>query len=470
MLTTAHARTFVLCLVVYGIALWARWSGLPIATMLGDSMGPWWTGLYLPTQWSGHSPIYGWASGVPHALLLLVIHDLEQGVRGLLALHALAAPIAALIVLALRPKAWLSASLAGLLTALDPGLIETALSGHKTYFAPLWIALLTLSVAHRKSGWAGLLAGLSLAFAIQNHLLAVAAAPLCLLLDWKQNTTRLGALVCALLMLPFAAQLLSQPMTTDGGVGFGWMNALPAFLIQGGGTAGLVLILPAIVSFLPVDGLHAQNAPETRAIARCTLTGLIILFLVGLSIGYLRDHHLRLMTVPALCCLAHFCTRWIALSLLALRPPSPDLPLPDHPQRPGTLGLTTQVTEALPNVPLLVDGVWLSSTPAAEPSAVMLDWSLRTHGAIPIDPNGELVLIVSGERVDLLPYRRSPHLLQSGDRHVLIMGTTADLSAEVRTLCQQQPRLGGVNDVLGPLRPDLSDEQIRAWQTPCTDG
>jgi len=465
----------LLAIGVYALAVWARWTGLPIASVLGDSLGPWWTAIGLPERWEGHSPIYGWASGLPHALLLPFVHSLESGVRGLLALHGLAAPIVVLIILRLRPEAWLSASLAGALVALDPGLIETALSGHKGYLAPVWIGLLTLGIVYRRTSWGAILAGGALACAIQNHPLAAASLPLFAFLDWRTRSARLGAGLCALLLLPFAHQAATHPLTTDGGVDIDWTTALPAFLQQGGGTAGLVLVLPLLVAFLPTGApvTSRPNPPEMspRNVARCTLLAFGTLFALGIALGYLRDHHLRLLTVPALACLAGLCTRWVALVALALRLPAPDLPATDHPHRPGTLGLTTQIADALPaSGTLLVDGVWLSSTPAAEPSGLMLDWVLRGGARDALGPGGQLLLVVSGERADLAPYRSSAQLLQSGDRHLLLVGTSESLAPEITRLCQTHARLGGAGDALGVFQPHLTDDAIRSWQAPCHGG
>ena len=474
--TSAHAfRVALLAIGVYAVAVWARWLGAPIANVLGDSLGPWWTAFGLPTRWEGHSPIYGWASGLPHALLLPLATSLDSAIRGLLALHALAAPIVVLVILRLRAQAWLSAALAGLLVALDPGLIETALSGHKGYLAPVWVGLITLGVVYRRTRWGAILACVAAACAIQTHPLATASLPFVALLDWRGRRARIGGGLGALLLVPFVHQVATQPLTTDGGTQIDWTTALPAFLQQGGGTAGLILTLPLLVAFLPAKPPHPQHegppALIPRNIARCTLLAFTALFVIGISLGYLRDHHLRLLTIPALACLSGLCTRWIALAALAFRLPAPDLPAPDHPHRPGTLALTTQITDALPQRgTLMVDGIWLSSTPAAEPSGVMLDRVLRGGSQDALGPGDQLILIVSGERVDLAPYRSSARLLQSGDRHVLLQGTTESLKPEITQLCETNPRLGGAGDALGVFRPDLRDDTIRSWHAPCNGG
>ena len=78
--------------------------------------------------------------------------------------------------------------------------------------------------------------------------------------------------------------------------------------------------------------------------------------------------------------------------------------------------------------------------------------------------------LVSGERADLAPYGRSARLLQSGDRHLLLLGTNESLRPEIAQLCEKRPRLGGAGDALGVFQPHLTDDAIRAWHSPCNGG
>ena len=444
-------------------ALWARWLALPITNALGDAVGPWFAGAAVFDRWAGHTPLYGWASALPYAFLLPFSDSLESAVRALLGLHALAAPLAAGAVLVLRRDAWWTAALAGLLVGLDASLLETAISGHKGYLAPVWIGAMAIGAACPHRLWGAPLACVAFAFAVHNHPLAATALPFLALLNWRTRSTQLSAAVGAALIVPHVVSLLGGAPSTDGGTGIGWAQALPAFFDQGGFTAALTLALPVYASVGP-------RSP-TRAFARCTLAAFALLFAIGAGLGYLRDHHLRLLAVPAIATIAAIQPKWSALALLALRLPQPDLPPTDHPHRPGTLALTSQLTDALPaGTRLLVDGVWISSAPAAEPSAVMLDWVLRGGAHQDLAPMGTLFLIVSGERDALVSLRSHPAVAVSGDRHLLLRGTATSLKPVIAQLCAANPRLGGAGDAMGVFRPDLDASAINAWRAPCEGG
>ena len=119
---------------------------LDAAVVLGDAVGPWLVAVADPLGTQPHTPLYGWGLTPPYAAIIALAGSLREGVGLLLGLHALAAPLAACCVLLLSPGAWCAALVAGAFVALDPGLVDTALSGSNGYLAPVWLGAVTLGV------------------------------------------------------------------------------------------------------------------------------------------------------------------------------------------------------------------------------------------------------------------------------------------------------------------------------------
>ena len=160
----------VLLLVV---AFSVRMHSLPVAMMLGDSAGPWLVAWGDPWSGHAHAPLYGWGLLVPYRLALGVSGSLWEAVSVLQVFHALVAPLAFLLVLILRPGAWIAATLAGLALALDGGLLDTARSGSETYLGALWVGLILLGRLKASTRWGPTVAWWAFAMAVMNHPLAV---------------------------------------------------------------------------------------------------------------------------------------------------------------------------------------------------------------------------------------------------------------------------------------------------------
>jgi hypothetical protein len=436
-------RAAALSLLTFALALWLRWRALPVAVVLGDSMGPWWRAMGDPLR--AHAPPYGAGLNLPYALILSGAGSLWQAVSALLALHALVAPLAVLGVLRLRPGAWTAALLAGLAAAVDPGLIDTAISGCEGYLASLWIGAALLAILSDRP----VLAGLALGLAVHNHPLALAALPLLLRLSPEGA---LGAGALALLLS--ADQLLrfaDAPPGLPGEPVAAW-GALLAYAHQGGPLAWIVFI-----------GLFAGLLDaRSRGVALLTLLSLGLLLGAGGALGYLRDHHLRLLTLPALVGLASLRGGWPLLGLLLLRLPADPLERPAAARRPGTLGLLHALSDALPPAERrIIDGAWLSGVPAAEPGALLLDQRLRGVPAEALDVGGPVTLLISGERAALSALPELGKTLHQGDRHRLVELSEAELRSAGSILCEAHR--GGALDGWGALHPDRDPGEIGRW-------
>lgn len=458
-----RAWPWLVALLVFALAVHVRWLHLPVASALGDAIGPWWVaarGGLLPTP---HAPPYGHLLAVPHRLLLLGAGSLWAATAGLFVLHALVAPIAVLAT-ARADGGPAPAALVGLAVALSPGLLDTATSGAETYLAPVWVAAMVLGVVASRPT----LAGLAYVAAVHNHPLAFAAAPLLLALPWERRSLR--ALIGPALLLPHLVGLAGQPVGVGGGSPTDPLPALDAWAEAEGAGVGFALAGLAV-------GLWV---PSRRRLALATLASLALMLLLGGGLGYVRDHHLRMLLTPALIGLAGVCAPriggWGVLVLLPLlRSPADPVQRPAQGLRPGTHGLLADAAPALlehPGRPLVVDGVWLSSSPALEPGAVLLDLHLR--GADHLAVGGDVALVVSGERPDVGALPPGLGLLHEGDRHRVLVGAEERVAAWLTTLCgartragEPLPRLGGAYDGLVPLHPGLPASRVAAWTGGC---
>lgn len=433
-----------IALACFALALWPRWRDLSATMALADSVGP----LLAAARsgWQPHAPPYGWGLTPPYLLILTLSDSLWAAFRALHLLHALAAPLAAWAVLRLRPGAWGAALAAGALIAWDRGLLDTTLSGAEGYLAATWLAACTLGLAARDRPWGPVLAGGAWAMAVHNHPFALATAPLLLILP-RRRASLWGLLLLAVLLAPRVLQALVDPAPQAEGDP---SQALPAWLQQGGPGAWALLLAGGVGLF----------SPRTRSLSLATFASAALMLGLGHHLGYLRDHHLRLISVPLVVGLAAAPAGWGLLLLVLLRvPPSWAQPA-GHPQRPGTLGMATQLSQALARVPtpLVVDGAWVSGGLVAEPAALMLDRHLR---GLPLG-GAQVALLLSGKphRLDALDV--PGQVLDRHDHHVLVLLAPPTLEAWRPALCALTSRLGGAADARA-LEPDLP---LPTWTCP----
>ncbi len=394
---------------VFTIAAWARLRDLDAAIVLSDQLGPWLRALANPVNPAPHAAPYGWALHPPYALCLIFADSLRSAVAAMLLLQALIAPLA---TRGARPLAGL---VAGLFVALDRGLIDTALAGSEGYLGAVWVGA---ALAFRP------VAPLCLALGAMNHPLVLCCVPLLALCDWRSRPVQITSVVGVLALLPNLPRWLSGSETELGGLDP--LQALPAWLEQGGPAAWVLLFAPLVALW------------TRRRLALATGASALLLILAGLWLGYLRDHHLRLLTVPLALCAASLPTRWVLLPLLAVRPPISQLPEPGKPYRPGTLGLATQIANDIRSwpQPVFVEGVIFEGTAAAEASTLLLDLHLRE---VQVGFGGSEGAIVTHERRE----GRRWTLEQHPDWSALCAG-----------------RVGGSWDAMAVLQPSTTLEDL----------
>ena len=437
-------------LALWGLAAWMRVRGLGEASALGDAIHPWWAALR--EGWPRpHAPPYGWALVLPYKAALLGAPDLWGAVRRLALLHALAAPVAAWATWHLGER-WPIALAVGVVVALDPGLLDTVSSGAEGYLAPLWIGLLLVGVtsAHR---WGAPVALCAAAMAVMHHPLAICVVPLLAGLRWRERSTWAGVGLAVLLLAPRLLRLAIEPLPGGADLG-GPAQALTAYMAQGGPVAAVVLAGPFVGLF----------SGRTRSMAIRTLAAFALLAAIGVLGGYLRDHHLRLLTLPALAGWAAVGWPWAVGVLGLLLVPWAGQDAAAHPERPGTLGLARILAdriEAEVAPPLVVDGAWISGGPAASPAALMLDLHLRGWTPAHLQPGHTIVVVVSGTREDIQSLDSGELRWLPGERHGLLVGPPGAVAQWSTRHCSA--RLGGAWDGLSVLHPALGVESSRGW-------
>ena len=450
---------------VWAVAIAARWTRLPEASALGDSLGPWLVGARGPWQTHPHAPPYGWLLAVPHAAILWGAQDLWSAFAAIRVIDAVVAPILTLAV-ARHSRSTARGLAAGLLMALDPGLLDTATSGAEAYQAPVAIALVVLATTAGRARWGPWLAAGASCWAWMCHPLALVVSPLLLRIRWRQapGAVLAGSAVMAshlVYLLRAAGEASSDTPTLP-------LLALDAWVDQAG---------PLIVVFaLAGLGLWRQ-----RGMLLSIGLSLLLLVGAGTKLGYLRDHHLRLLS-PAVAMGLAGVHPLASLPVLALTARWPDDPLdrPGGDRRPGSLGLLHKVSAELlaardPSRPLVVDGVTDHGVLAVEPGGVMLDLWLRGVPASQLDvqSSGDVAVILSGRRRH--PWLDSPadHGLQrigGRDTWSVYLGRPTQLQAWSEADCADRaaadrplPRVGGAWDGLAIFHPERGAASVDWW-------
>ena len=407
------------------IALWvvASWQRLKVLheTVIGsDSLGPY---LQAHAALFGHlprppNPESGdalWVSMVP---LVATTSSLSELFAVRFVLGALVAPMGFAAVFhwfspSVAPKRrWAAGLTAGLFLAFDPGLLDTLVSGARSYGAPELMGATTLLVAMslRQYTWAPAAALIAFVAAVGHHPLAA------------------GMAMGGVLMLPSIHRAV-------GGRGVKW-----AFLI------GLTACIPRILRVASIancgegiqaclDNVAKSNIvePETwstlvgkalhdrwlvdldvggwillaglvsllmcpekthRKAAYWAIFGCIGILIIGVTNGYIRSYHLRITAVPFAVAAAMGLSRFWPVALLAasvfighthaLLPVGPD---------PGAVTRQDDVADRLPHYPLWVDRVWWNGIPYLDPSAVVLSGWLAGRRNFQLDGTPAFILL-----------------------------------------------------------------------------
>jgi len=440
----------ILVIAVFCLASWGRWDVVEQSSALGDAVHPWWAAIR--AGWPrAHASPYGWGIVIPYKACLVGATGVIEAVQRLALLHALAAPLAAATCWRISGRI-VPGLVAGVIVAMDPGLIDTFQSGAEGYLASVWLGVAVLGLTLREWARAPVLM-VALAMAIMNHPMAAAAVPLVAALRWRGRAFWLGLAAAVLLLAPRVVRLFMEPIPSGGG-GVQPMEALAAFVLQGGAVAVVILVGPLI-------GLVS---PRSRKLATLCLASMILMAALGTAGGYLRDHHIRILTIPALLGWAAVPAPLAAVMAFSLLLPRA-VPVPASvTERPGTLGLNAHVSDVVQaelSSPLVVDEAWLHGGPAGSAAAVMLDLYLNGWGAPDLRPGNRIAVIVSGPTQPELDGVPSRSVLVRTEQYALLAGSIDEVTGWSAAWCAG--RLGGAWDAVSVLHPDTQSSELRAW-------
>ena len=440
----------ILVIALFCLASWERWAVVEQASALGDAVHPWWSAIR--TGWPRvHAPPYGWGIVIPYKACLIGVAGVIEAVQRLALVHALAAPLTAVACWRISGRV-VPGLVVGVIVAMDPGLIDTFQSGAEGYLASVWLGVAVLGLTLRESARAPVMM-VALSMALMNHPMAVAALPLVAAVRWRGKAFWMGAAAAILLLAPRIVRLFLEPIPSSGG-GVQPMEALAAFVLQGGAVAVVILMGPVI-------GLIS---PRSRRLAILCLASMILMAALGTAGGYLRDHHIRILTIPALLGWAAVPIPLAAVVALSIVLPRA-VPVPASlAERPGTLGLNahlSSVVRAELSAPLVVDEAWLHGGPAGSAAGVMLDLHLSGWDAGSLRPGKRVAVIVSGPtqaELDGVPPRS---VLVRTEQYALVAGSVDEVMGWSAAWCGG--RLGGAWDAVSVLHPGIQSSELRGW-------
>jgi hypothetical protein len=411
---------FLTMIALWVIAAWHRLRVFDEAIVSSDSLGP-----YLQAQAAlfGHlprppNPESGdalWLMAVP---LVAATGSLTELFQGRFILGGLVAPIGFAAAYhwtdpeASTARRWAGALASGLFLAFDPGLLDTLVSGARSYGAPELIGVMTLGAALsiRAHPWAPALTLGALIAAAGHHPLALGFGlgliPLLPAMHQAVGGRRLrqAIMVGALVALP---RLIRMGLLANCGEGIAtclsrvaqsnvtepvsWFTlATTAIHDRGAGdlTWGVWVVLAGLAAVL------LCRASAHRKAGQFALAGVLGLLLLGLFTGYIRSYHLRIAAVPFAVAAGIGLARLWPLAIVGAvvfvvqthhrLPVGPDL---------GAVARHDRVSGDLPTTALWVDRVWWDGPPTLDPAGVVLSGWLNGRRDFRLGPDVPFILL-----------------------------------------------------------------------------
>jgi hypothetical protein len=405
-------------IILWVIAAWHRLKVVNEAIIGSDSLGP-----YLQAQSAlfGHmprppNPESGDALWILSLPLIAVSQSLEMLFQMRFIAGALIAPIAFSAAWhwvddTEKPTTrWAAAVASGLFVAFDPGLLDTLVSGARSYMAPELIGVFILSLALSLKGnpLAPFVAVISLVAAAGAHPMAIGMglSIFAILgpLHRVQGGRRLrqAAIIGGLVAIPRLWGTIKLAFCGQG------ITACLAKVAQSnvdGQTQWQDMLTTAIHDRWLVDmgfgvwvlGLGVGVlclGRVRRRLGLFVLLGYFGILAVGLSQGYVRSYHLRIIAVPISVGAAIGLARVPALLVFAVGlfvfKTAPMLPVgPDI----GAASRHDQIASSLGKHPVWVDRVWWDGPPLVDASAVVLSAWMAGHRSISLGKTTPIAVV-----------------------------------------------------------------------------
>jgi hypothetical protein len=481
-------RPFFTAIVLWLVAIEMRWMTVDAAVVGSDSLGPYLQALSLSWSWLPKPP--NPESGDALWYLALPLVHAADSVRALfhmrMAIGAVVAPAAFAAAWWFLPthvganRRWVAALTAGFLTATDPGLIDTLISGARSYAAPELIGLATASLALtlRGSRIAAVATAALLVMATDHHPLAAGfvLAALAFIRPVREalgaRGVKMAAAAAVVVALPRIVRTTATalcgagPLTCLAGVAtsnVGEDEPIMAVLERALhdrfavdlGWVWMVLLVGVAIALLR----RAERRPALWAIG-----GVMGILVIGASIGYVRAYHLRIAAVPLAVAAAIGLSRWwpVGLVVLGLASIRGALDQPVGPDsraalRADTIAIAVRQIEG----PVWVDQIWWSGPPKVDAPAVVLSAVLSGDDPARFDTHraSTFVLLIAGDGP--MP---PGELLANGRGWAAVRMPNAEAASRWRIGTGQTPhQWGGAFDWMATIHPHRADMKNARW-------
>ncbi len=485
---TAPVRPVIAAIVLWMLAFAARWMAVDLAVVGSDSLGPYLQAWSLSWEWLPKPPNPESGDALWYLALPLVhsAASLEQLFQLRMAAGALVAPAAFAAAWWFlphhirSPQRWTAGLTAGMVVATDPGLIDTLISGARSYAAPELVGLATaaLALALRGSRPAALISAILLVMASDHHPLAAGflLAALGLIRPLRCALGRSGlklAIGAALVMaLPRIIRTTAVALCGQGPLKC-LANIATSNVAQS--EALRPVIERALHDRFAVDlgwgwmivalgvGLALFRRRE-RTASTWAITGLCGVVLVGASVGYVRSYHLRIAAVPIAVAAAIGLSRWwpigwVALIAVTIRghldpPVGPD---------PGASQRADAIATSVAEIPgsIWVDQLWWNGPAKVDASAVVLSALLSGQPAERFftHPQASFVLLTAGNG-PAVPGK----ILMAGDGWAAVRMANVEAAKRWRTAIVVTPhQWGSAFDWMATAHPRQADMRTARW-------
>jgi hypothetical protein len=462
-------------IALWAVASWHRLRVLDEAVIGSDSLGPYlqaWAahGGHLPRPPNPESGDALWVTAWP---LVALSDNLESLFQLRFIVGGLIAPIGFLAAWTWvseetsTARRWAGAVAAGVFLAFDTGLIDTLVSGARSYGAPELTGLSMLFLAYGLRGvrWAPAAAACTFVLATGHHPLAagicLGVLPMIPTLRRQVGDRALqaAAIAGALFALPQLLRVGSIAMCGEGAIQclkqVAQSNVAEATSLSATlqtalhdrwwvdlGDSGVMLLCGIIA-------IAMCKSPQHRLVAWMTFAAYCGVLCFGAATGYIRSYHLRILAVPVAVAAGMGLARvWpLAITAAILFTVQLQAELPVGPDA-GAIQRADDIAKKIPSGPTWIDRVWWNGPPKTDASAVVLSNLLSGRTDLTLGSKAQFALLTSGQGP-----MHTAHMSGQG-WSVLLFTSSIEARAWLDMQSQVPHQVGGAYDwatILDPL-------------------